>query len=323
VSRDRSTPEIVVFGSLNMDLVVRVPRVPDAGETLRAHAFMTNPGGKGANQAVACARQGARVAMVGRVGDDAFGQTLKAALAADGVAVDGVATAPAATGVALIMVDDNAQNRIALVPGANAFAGVEDAQRARAEIASARLLLLQLEVPMRAVLDAAAIAKANGCTVVLNPAPAQELPDALWSSVSILVLNESEAGALSAVMVRDTASAARAAEVLQRRGPAQVILTMGGDGVVVCDATGCRHFRALTVKAVDTTAAGDTFIGALCAALARDESIDAGIALGIQAAAVCVTRAGAQASIPYRRDLLMLAPVEIPGVQIPGHEPRP
>jgi ribokinase len=305
-------PEIAVLGSLNMDLVVRVPRVPDAGETLHAHSFMNNPGGKGANQAVACARQGARVAMVGRVGDDDFGMALKASLSGDGVNVAHVATAATSTGVALIMVDDRAQNRISLIAGANAFVGTEDTQRLQQDLATAKLLLLQLEVPLEAVSDAAALARAAGVTVVLNPAPARQLPDSLLQRVNILVLNETEAGMLSDMAVKDSGSAARAAEALRRRGPAHVILTMGGDGVVVCDASGCRHFDALKVNAVDTTAAGDTFIGALCAALARGEAVDAGIALGIQAAAVCVTRVGAQASIPHRRELSALPPVPHP-----------
>jgi ribokinase len=305
-------PEIVVFGSLNMDLVVRVPRVPGAGETLQAHSFMNNPGGKGANQAVACARQGARVAMVGRVGDDAFGLSLKASLAGDGVEVEHVALAAASTGVALIMVDDSAQNRIALIPGANAFVGAEDMQRLQGDLATARLLLLQLEVPMQAVVDAAELAHSRGCTVVMNPAPAEALPDALWKFVDILVLNETEAAMLSGIAMQDKAGAARAADALRRRGPAHVILTMGSDGVMACDTGGCRHFDALKVEAIDTTAAGDTFIGALCAALARGEAIDDGIALGIQAAALCVTRAGAQASIPRREDLSVLAAVRCP-----------
>ena len=300
-------PDIAVFGSLNMDLVVRVPRVPEAGETLHAHSFMDNPGGKGGNQAVACARMGASVSMIGRVGDDAFGQALKASLARDGIAVDHVCTAPASTGVALIMVDDSAQNRIALIPGANAFVGAEDTHRLQRELATARLLLLQFEVPMPAVLDAAALASARGCTVVLNPAPAQTMPDALWALVDILVLNEVEAAMLAGCEVHDAAGAARAAEALRGRGPSDVILTLGSQGVVACSASGCRHFSALDVKAVDTTAAGDTFIGALCAALVRGESIDDGIALGTRAAALCVTRAGAQASIPARAEAEALA----------------
>ncbi|MBO9649723.1 MAG: ribokinase [Variovorax sp.] len=304
--------DIAVFGSLNMDLVIRVPRVPDAGETLQAHSFMTNPGGKGANQAVACARQGAAVAMIGRVGDDEFGSALKTSLEADAIDTRSVATALASTGVALIMVDDSAQNRISLVPGANAFVGDEDITRLQDEIATARLLLLQLEVPMDTVLNAATLAHSKGCSVVLNPAPAQPLPDAMWGLLDMLVLNETEAALLCGFVVDDINSAARAADTLHRRGPPQVILTMGSEGVIACDATGCRHFPALKVKAVDTTAAGDTFIGALCASLARGESMDAGIALGIQAAALCVTRAGAQASIPRRMELLSLASVDRP-----------
>ena len=201
MSLENVAPEVVVFGSLNMDLVVRVPRVPDAGETLEARSFMSTPGGKGANQAVACARQGGRVAMVGRVGDDAFGLALKASLTVDGVDVRHVATDSAATGVALIMVDDGAQNRIALIPGANGAVGSDDTQRLQHVLASARVMSMQLEVPMPAVCEAAALAHAAGCTVVLNPAPAQALPDALWSLVSMLVLNETEATMLSGITV--------------------------------------------------------------------------------------------------------------------------
>ena len=304
--------DIAVFGSLNMDLVVRVPRVPDAGEPLQAHGFMTNPGGKGANQAVACARLGASVAMIGRVGEDAFGQALKASLEEDDIEIRHVATATASTGVALIMVDDSAQNRIALIPGANAFVGDEDISRLQCDLATARLLLLQLEVPMEAVQKAATLARAQGCGVVLNPAPAQALPAAMWGLLDMLVLNETEAALLCGFAVHDLDSAARAADALRRRGPPHVILTMGGDGVLACDAMGCRHFPALKVPAVDTTAAGDTFIGALCAARVRGEDMDACIALGIQAGALCVTQAGAQASIPRRADLQSLAAVDRP-----------
>ena len=185
---------MVVFGSLNMDLVVRVPRMPQAGETLSAHGFLSNPGGKGANQAVACARQGGKVVMVGRVGDDGFGAQLRTAVVAQGVNAAGVATTPGvSTGVAMIMVDDSAQNCIAVVPGANASVSVEDAEAMRDWLADAGLLLLQLEVPMASVLRAAGIAKEAGCTVLLNPAPAQALPEELWPLLDILVLNETEA----------------------------------------------------------------------------------------------------------------------------------
>lgn len=293
-------PQIVVFGSMNMDLMVRVARAPRGGETLQGLGFLANPGGKGANQAVACARQGARVAMVGCVGQDGFGTTLRDALAADGIDVAHVRTVAESTGVAVVMVDDEGQNRITIVPGAN------QAVRADAEVlgtVGGQFLLLQFEVPMPEVVLAARMMRGRGATVVLNPAPAGQLPDELWSLVDILVMNEIEAAELAGVPVDDPASAARAAWTLRRRGPATAIVTLGAQGVVVADDDGCRHFAAVPVQTVDTTAAGDTFIGALCAARAAGHSIDAAVTRGIQAATLCVTRPGAQASIPHHHEL--------------------
>jgi ribokinase len=306
-------PEILVFGSLNMDLVVRVARFPDAGETLQARGFMTNPGGKGANQAVACARQGARVAMVGRVGRDDFGAALRATLAADGIDVRNVCTAGDTSGIAIIMVDDAGQNRIALVPGANALLTAADADCA-CELGAGRLLLLQCEVPMPAIVRAATLMHLSGGTVVLNPAPVCPLPDTLWPLVDMLVVNEVEAAELAGDVVNDIRSAAEAATVLRARGPAVAIVTLGSEGVVVADEKGCRHFPAIPVQATDTTAAGDTFIGALCAARVAGESIDGAIARGIQAAALCVTRPGAQVSIPRREELADQPQVEAPTI---------
>lgn len=291
------TPEIVVFGSMNMDLMVRVARAPRGGETLQGRSFFTNPGGKGANQAVACARQGARVAMVGCVGQDAFGETLRNALAEDGIAVDNVRTVEGSTGVAVVMVDDEGENRITIVPGAN------DLLKADAGVLAGRYLLLQCEVPMPEVVLAARIMRAQGATVVMNPAPVRPLPDELWPLVDILVLNEIEAAELSGLAVADAAGAAAAATALRRRGPSTAIVTLGSQGVLVADDAGCRHFPALEVQVVDTTAAGDTFIGAMCAARAAGQTLDAAVQRGIQAAAICVTRAGAQASIPYLHEL--------------------
>ena len=291
------SPEIVVFGSMNMDLVVRVPRAPRSGETLQGRGFMTNPGGKGANQAVACARQGARVGMVGCVGEDDFGKTLRNALAEDGIDVTHVRAAEGATGVAVVMVDDGGENRITIIPGAN------DLLKADAEALSGKYLLLQCEVPMPEVVRAAQIMRAQGATVVMNPAPVCQLPDQLWSLVDILVLNEIEASELSGLSVTDAASAAAAATSLRRRGPSTAIVTLGSQGVLVADDAGCRHFPAQAVQVVDTTAAGDTFIGAMCAARAAGQSTDAAVQRGIQAATICVTRPGAQASIPYLREL--------------------
>lgn len=296
--------KVVVFGSLNMDLVVRVPRMPQAGETLSAHGFLANPGGKGANQAVACARQGGRVLLVGRVGNDAFGAQLRTAVVAQGVNAAGVATTPdVSTGVAMIMVDDSAQNCIAVVPGANASVAIEDAEALRFRLSDAGLLLLQLEVPMASVLRAAGIAKEAGCTVLLNPAPAQALPEDLWPLLDILVLNETEAQLLSGLSVVDAHNAVDAAALLLRRGLRHVIVTLGEHGVVWASAAGTRHFEARKVQAVDTTAAGDTFIGALGALLVEGKSMDEALAHAIRAAAICVTRAGAQASMPSREEV--------------------
>lgn len=291
------TPEIVVFGSMNMDLVVRVARAPRGGETLQGRTFFTNPGGKGANQAVACARQGARVAMVGCVGEDDFGKTLRHALAEDGIAVDNIRSVAGSTGVAVVMVDDEGENRITIIPGANDFL------KADADALAGRYLLLQCEVPMAEVVQAARIMRGKGATVVMNPAPVCQLPDELWPLIDILVMNEIEAAELSGLPVSDPASAAAAATSLRRRGPSTAIVTLGSQGVLVADDAGCRHFPALAVKVVDTTAAGDTFIGAMCAARAAGQATDAAVLRGIQAAAICVTRPGAQASIPYLHEL--------------------
>ena len=294
-------PAIVVFGSLNMDLVVRVARAPRGGETLLGRGFMTNPGGKGANQAVACARQGARVAMVGCVGGDGFGEALRSALAADGVDVAQVRTAEASTGVAVVMVDDEGENRITLVPGANELLKADPEVLGGA--GAGHYLLLQCEVPMSEVVQAAKILRAKKATVVLNPAPVCTLPDEIWSLVDIMVMNEIEAAELAGRPVVDPDSAALAASSIRRRGPSTAIVTLGSQGVVVSDPAGCRHFPALAVRVVDTTAAGDTFIGAMCAARAAGHSIDSAVILGIRAATLCVTRAGAQASIPRSREL--------------------
>lgn len=290
-------PDILVFGSMNMDLMVRVARAPRAGETLQGLSFLTNPGGKGANQAVACARQGARVAMVGCVGEDDFGTTLRNALAADGIDVSRVGTAGASTGVAVVMVDEAGENRITIVPGAN------ELLKADPEALAGQYLLLQCEVPMPEVVLAARGMRAQGATVVMNPAPVCRLPDELWPLVDILVMNEIEVAELSGLRVADPVSAAEAATALRRRGPSIAIVTLGSQGVVVADESGSRHFPAPAVKVVDTTAAGDTFIGAMCAARLAGLSTDAAVLRGIQAATICVTRPGAQAAIPYLHEL--------------------
>jgi ribokinase len=276
-----------------MDLMVRVERNPRSGETLRGLGFLTNPGGKGANQAVACARQGASVSMVGCVGNDSFGDTLRNALATDGIDVSNVRAVQCSTGVAIVTVDAQGQNSITIIPGANEFvAAIPDAL-------AGQFLLLQCEVPMGEVMKAAKLMRARGATVVLNPAPVCQLPDELLSLVDIIVMNEIEASELSGVCVNDPESAAVAASAILKRGPTTAMVTLGSQGVLLADGDDLRHFPSRQVAVVDTTAAGDTFIGAMCAARAAGKSMGEAVIRGIDAATICVTRPGAQASIPF------------------------
>ena len=295
---------VVVVGSLNMDLVMRTPRVPVGGETLHGHEFSTLPGGKGANQAVACARLGAKVSMIGQVGNDSFGTTLRDGLAADGIDVACVRqTTTVGTGVAMILVEDIGQNRIVLAAGANGTLQPADIGAHAVLIGGAAMLVVQLEVPMPVVQRAIEIAHAAGVPVLLNPGPASPLPETLWPLVDIVVPNETEAELLSGIAVSDVASAYAAARVFRQRGVQCVLITLGANGVAIVDDHGERHLPAHVVKAVDTTAAGDTFIGGLTAGLVEGLSLDEAVALGQRASALCVTRLGAQPSIPYRREL--------------------
>jgi len=299
--------EVVVFGSLNMDLVIRTPRMPLDGETLQGHSIRYLPGGKGGNQAVSCARLGAQVRMLGQVGADANGATLIAALAQDGINHVGVEQDPQqSTGAALVMVDDAGQNRIVVIAGANGTVQFDEARLA-ARIGSAGFLVMQLELPLPQVCLAAQVARRLGCRVVLNPSPVQPLPDALWPMIDTLIVNEVEAHAYTQLPVQSPASAAVAAQALQARGPAQVVVTLGALGAVAADEHGCSHHPALAVKVVDTTAAGDTFLGAVVVTLSQGGTLDEGVALGILAASRCVQQNGAQTSIPAR-DELPLAP---------------
>lgn len=297
---------IVVFGSINMDLVVRTPRLPAPGETLTGHTFFTAPGGKGANQAVACARLGAPTRMVGRVGDDLFGEQLRASLRSFGVQDDGVLTTPGPSGVALIAVDDAAENTIVIVPGANGTVSSDDIPRLEQSLDGARVLLLQLEVPMATVVAAAHAAHARGATVILDPAPALPLPDELWALTDILTPNESEAAALTGIPVRDEQSAAAAARALLARGTRTVIIKLGARGALVADASGARLWSPFIVTPVDTVAAGDAFNGGLAVALSEGRPFEEAIRWGLAAGALSVTKPGAQPSMPERRELLAL-----------------
>lgn len=290
---------VAVVGSLNMDLVVRAPRHPQPGETILGGEFHTFPGGKGANQAVAAARLGAKVQMVGRVGEDAFGEALLETLGKDGVDATHVRRDPgAATGVALITVDSSGQNTIVVASGANARVTPEDVSAAEGEIADAAVLLLQLECPLPAVGRAVEMAHRHGTRVVLNPAPARPLPTELLSRIDYLIPNQTELRRLAGLD-----SPSQAVGRLQDVGVKHVIVTLGEEGALAVEAGQEVRFPAHRVQVIDTTAAGDAFVGAFAAALVEGRSTHEAVAWGNAAGALAVTRAGAQPSLPTRAEL--------------------
>ncbi|WP_150672776.1 ribokinase [Pseudomonas fluorescens] len=296
--------KVVVIGSLNMDLVTRAPRLPKGGETLIGQSFTTVSGGKGANQAVAAARLGARVSMIGCVGNDAYGEALRGALLAEQIDCQAVSTVDGSSGVALIVVDDSSQNTIVIVPGANGELTAEAIDRFDSVIQAADVLICQLEVPDASVGHALKRGRELGKTVILNPAPvSRPLPPDWYASIDYLIPNESEASALSGLSVDSLDTAQAAATRLIALGAGKVIITLGAQGSLFADGQGFEHFPAPVVKAVDTTAAGDTFVGGFAAALAAGQDEAQAIRFGQVAAALSVTRAGAQPSIPALSDV--------------------
>lgn len=295
---------VLVLGSINMDLVVSVPHLPRPGETLTGTQFNTVPGGKGANQAVACARLGAHTRLVGRLGKDAFGEMLSANLAREGVDVSGVKIDPSqSSGVALITLDAQGENTIVVVPGANGTIGEAELAEVRSILPGVRVLLLQLEVPMETVIQAARIAREHGILVILDPAPVLPLPAELFSLVDVLTPNETEAAALCGFTLNDDEDAERAARDLRARGIRQVIIKRGSHGVTVYDGSGLAHYPAFHVVAVDTVGAGDAFNGALAVALAEGLPFAQAVRWGLAAGALAVTRSGAQSGMPTRAEL--------------------
>lgn len=292
---------VVVVGSLNMDLVARAERLPRPGETLAGESFATVGGGKGANQAVAAARLGARVAMIGCVGADAYGEQLREALLREGIDCQAVARIEGvSTGVALIVVDAGSQNAIVIVAGGNGRLTPEAVVQFDDLLLAADVVICQLEVPQATVGHTLRRARALGKTVILNPAPATgPLPVDWYASIDYLIPNESEAAALSGVPVSSLETARAAAQRLLELGVNKVIITLGAQGSLLADAQRFEHFPAPCVQALDTTAAGDTFVGGFAAALAQGKSEREAIAFGQAAAALSVTRAGAQPSIPF------------------------
>lgn len=300
---------VVVIGSLNMDLVTRAPRLPVGGETLIGHSFATVSGGKGANQAVAAARLGAQVAMVGCVGSDDYGVQLRNALLAEQIDCQAVSTVDDSSGVALIVVDDNSQNAIVIVAGANGAMTPAVIDRFDAVLQAADVIICQLEIPDATVGHALKRARALGKIVILNPAPASRpLPADWFAAIDYLIPNESEATVLSGLPVDSQETAESAASQLIAMGAGKVIITLGAQGSLFANGQSFEHFPAPKVKAVDTTAAGDTFVGGFAAALANGKSEAESIRFGQIAAALSVTRAGAQPSIPTLSDVQAFKP---------------
>lgn len=295
------TGRVVVLGSVNADLVLRCAALPLPGETVHGRDFRTLPGGKGANQAIAAARLGASVAFIGCVGDDDFGRTAQLVLAGEGIDTTHLhVVAGTATGVAMILVDDAGQNSIALAAGANAALTTGQVDAAASLFDGAALFVCQLESPLDVVRHAIGRARAASVPVLLNPAPAQALPAALLADVDVLVPNETEAALLVGSDLDPTAAAAR----LRAMGPATVLLTLGADGLQI-DADGLvqRVPAPATGPVVDTTGAGDTFIGAFAAARVEGASVAAAAAFAQKAAALSVTRPGAVGGMPYRHEV--------------------
>jgi len=295
---------IVVFGSINLDLVVGVPYLPRAGETKTAHAFSTMPGGKGANQALAARRAGSSVALFGAIGRDAFADSALALLQHDGVALDGVRVADAATGIALIHVDAGGANTITVVPGANAH--VASDQVPASLLGPAAILLMQLETPVAEVTALARRARAGGARVVLNAAPMRALDDSLLAAVDVLIVNETEAAALAASLESPQSPTGLAAHFANRFGGAAIV-TLGAAGLVFASNDAQLSLPSPRVDIVDTVGAGDALVGALAAALDRSTPWPRALREGVAAGALACTRPGAQAALPWRSEIASLA----------------
>ena len=310
--------KIVVLGSTNTDMVIAGKKIPVPGETVCGGSFLMNPGGKGANQAVAVARLSAKKGaciFIAKVGDDLLGRETATRLRRDGILPRLVVDRKEASGTALILVDSKGQNVISVALGANGTLSPKDVTPFRKDIEGAAALVMQLETPLKTVEWAAKVAHDAGVPVILNPAPAQKLPKSLYPLVDWITPNETEAELLTGVKVVDAASAAKAVGVLKKRGVGHVVITMGSKGAYCGDITAPKQagraerepsgrlYPCRKVKAVDCVAAGDTFNGAFAVALAEGRTCADAIAFAQKASAISVTRPGAQSSVPYRKEL--------------------
>ena len=301
-------PRVLVVGSANIDFTVAAPRLPRPGETVTDGTLLVNHGGKGANQAVAARRLGADVRLIGCVGRDAFGAAIRAALAGEGIGVEGLAERPAAaTGTALIVVDPTGENQITVAPGANRTLTPDDLHAREADFAWADVVACQLEVPIKCVATALTLARAQGAVTILNPAPVPATPIGdLFRRVDYLTPNSGEAERLSGVPVTGLGAADEAARALLRAGAGTVIVTLGGNGAVA-QGVESVHVEAFRVDVVDTTGAGDAFNAGLAVAVAEGRPLREALRFAAAAAALACTRRGAQPSLPTRAEVTRLS----------------
>ena len=295
---------ILVFGSINLDLTTYVPHLPALGETLRGHSFITVPGGKGANQAVAATRLGAPTKFFGRIGNDAFGREVIPIVQKEGVDMGGLKVDDQhGTGLAVISVDDKADNAIVIVSGANMALDASDAGRCIGEFEHAKLVMLQLEVPLEASLKVAQAAHEKGVKVIWDPAPALELPADAFHFSDFMTPNEVETGMLVGFQPGSIEEAKKAAGILRQRGVKAAIIKMGALGAYYESATESGFMPSFIVNAVDTVAAGDAFNGGLAAALMEGKELKEAVRWGSAAGAIATTKPGAMPSMPYRHEL--------------------
>lgn len=297
--------KIVVVGSSNMDMVVKTDHIPVPGETVLSGSFFMNPGGKGANQAVAVARLGGEALFISKMGNDVFGKQFSQLFSDEGIDTRYILSdEDLPSGVALITVDKGGENSIVVASGANANLMSGDMDDALSQIAGAGILLVQLEIPMETVNYVVKFASSNGVKVILNPAPANVLTPELLEGIYILTPNKTEAAMIAGIEVTDIESAKKAAQIICTKGAKNVVVTMGALGAVICENCECSVVSVRKVETMDTTAAGDVFNGALAVAVSEGKNLKDAVDFACEAASLSVTRLGAQSSIPYRTELI-------------------
>lgn len=295
--------KILVLGSSNTDMTVKTSHLPAPGETVLGGEFSMSEGGKGANQAVAAQRLGGNVTFITKVGNDSFGRESVANYQKEGLDTGRILSSAKPSGVALITVDAAAENCIVVASGANGDVTVEDINSCADAIKGCDILLMQLEIPIQAVCRAAGIAAESGVRVILNPAPAAELPEELYKNLYLLIPNWGELSKLSGIEITGKETLEKAASIMLDKGVDTVVATCGCRGSMIYNSQGAKYIDAVKVDAIDTTAAGDTFCGALCVGLSEGMGVEDAAVFASKAAALTVTKMGAQNSIPYRKDI--------------------